>query len=59
MQQRQIDYTRSNEPEADRLGIQTLARSQYDPMAMADFFGTMQTRARANAAGARRCRPTT
>ena len=52
MQQRQIDYTRSNEHEADRLGIQTLARSQYDPMAMADFFGTMQARARANAAGA-------
>ena len=51
MQQRQIDYTRSNEHEADRLGIQTLARSSYDPVAMADFFGTMQTRARANAAG--------
>ncbi|MFP7723813.1 M48 family metalloprotease [Lysobacter sp. A3-1-A15] len=51
MQQRQIDYTRSNEHEADRLGIQTLARSQYDPVAMADFFGTLQTRSRANAAG--------
>ena len=38
MAQRQIDYTRSNESEADRIGIQTLARSGYDPEAMADFF---------------------
>lgn len=51
MQQRQIDYTRSNEQEADRLGIQTLARSDYDPVAMADFFSTMQTKSRTNAAG--------
>ena len=51
-QQRQINYTRSNEHEADRLGIQTLARSHYDTDAMADFFGTMLTRSRANAAGA-------
>ncbi|MCM2335796.1 MAG: M48 family metalloprotease [Pseudomonas sp.] len=50
MQQRQIDYTRSNESEADRVGIQTLARSQFDPMAMADFFNTMQARSRSNAA---------
>lgn len=51
MQQRQIDYTRSNESEADRLGIQTLARSQYDPTAMADFFAKMQAKSRSNAAG--------
>jgi len=50
MQQRQINYTRSNESEADRLGIQTLARSHYDPTAMADFFVLMQGRSRANAA---------
>ncbi|MDR7136322.1 putative Zn-dependent protease [Lysobacter niastensis] len=50
MQQRQINYTRSNESEADRLGIQTLARSHYDPTAMADFFILMQGRSRANAA---------
>ncbi len=50
MQQRQIDYTRSNESEADRLGIQTLARSSYDPMAMADFFALMQARSRSNGA---------
>lgn len=42
MQQRQINYTRSNEHEADRVGIQTLDRAGYDPMAMADFFGRMQ-----------------
>lgn len=42
MQQRQINYTRANEHEADRVGIQTLAKSGYDPMAMADFFGRMQ-----------------
>ncbi|RDZ27878.1 M48 family metalloprotease [Lysobacter silvisoli] len=51
IQQRQIDYTRSNESEADRLGIQTLARSQYDPDAMADFFAKMQARSRSNRAG--------
>jgi predicted Zn-dependent protease len=50
MQQRQIDYTRSNESEADRLGIQTLARSNYDPEAMADFFATLQARSRSNGA---------
>ncbi|HZX78815.1 M48 family metalloprotease [Lysobacter sp.] len=50
MQQRQINYTRSNESEADRLGIQTLARTGYDPEAMADFFATMQARSRSNGA---------
>ncbi|WP_460821590.1 M48 family metalloprotease [Lysobacter olei] len=49
-QQRQIDYTRSNEHEADRLGIQSLARTGYDPMAIADFFGKLQQRSRANGA---------
>ena len=38
MQQRQIDYTRSNESEADRVGIRTLSRAGYDVDAMADFF---------------------
>ncbi|MBB1061066.1 M48 family metalloprotease [Marilutibacter spongiae] len=50
MQQRQINYTRANESEADRLGIQTLSRSDYDPVAMADFFATMQAKSRTNAA---------
>ncbi len=49
-QQRQIDYTRSNESEADRVGIRTLARSRYDTDAMSGFFGTLQARSRTNAA---------
>ena len=40
--QRQINYTRGNEAEADRLGIRTLARSGYDPNAMAGIFERMQ-----------------
>lgn len=49
-QQRQIDYTRSNEAEADRVGIQALARAGFDPMGMADFFAKMHARSRTNAA---------
>lgn len=49
--QRQINYTRSNESEADRLGIQTLARSGYDPRAMAQMFETMQALSRVNRGG--------
>ena len=43
MVQRQIDYTRSNEAEADRIGIRTLARSGYAPTAMAGFFEQLQS----------------
>lgn len=39
--QQQINFTRSDEAEADRVGIQTLARAGFDPEAMADFFGRM------------------
>jgi beta-barrel assembly-enhancing protease len=42
LQQLQINHTRSNEHEADRIGIRTLAQAGYDPMAMASFFGRMQ-----------------
>jgi predicted Zn-dependent protease len=52
MQQRQIDYTRSNEHEADRLGIQTLSRAGYEPIAMADFFARMERQMRGNTGGA-------
>jgi predicted Zn-dependent protease len=48
LQQRQIDYTRDNESEADRVGIRTLARAGYDPEAMAVFFQTLQTVVRLN-----------
>jgi beta-barrel assembly-enhancing protease len=40
--QRQINFTRKDEIEADRVGIQTLANAGFDPEAMADFFGRMQ-----------------
>lgn len=40
--QRQINFTRKDEIEADRVGIQTLANAGYDPEAMAEFFGRMQ-----------------
>jgi predicted Zn-dependent protease len=49
--QRQIDYTRSNESEADRIGIQTLYRAGYNPDALADFFARMESVTRANAGG--------
>lgn len=39
--QMQIDYTRSNEQEADRIGIAMLARAGFDPNAAASFFSTM------------------
>ncbi|HST45901.1 MAG TPA: M48 family metalloprotease [Luteimonas sp.] len=53
MAQRQIDYTRSNESEADRLGIRTLARSGYEPDAMATMFERMQALSRTNQGGER------
>lgn len=39
---KRISYTRAHEHEADRVGIRDLARSGYDPHAMARFFGTLQ-----------------
>jgi len=51
--QRAIDYTRSNESEADRLGIRLLARAGYDPNAMAGFFERMESVMRANRGGDR------
>jgi predicted Zn-dependent protease len=49
--QRQINYTRANEAEADRVGIQTLYRSGYDVNGMADFFDRMARATRADAGG--------
>jgi predicted Zn-dependent protease len=40
--QMQINFTRADESEADRVGIQTLAKANFDPDAMAEFFGRMQ-----------------
>lgn len=36
--QSQINFTRSNEHEADRIGIQALADAGFDPQGMASFF---------------------
>lgn len=41
IQQRQINFTRKDETEADRVGIQTLARADFDPQYMASFFARM------------------
>lgn len=42
----QIDFTRENEEEADRVGMQTLAGSQYDPRSMPIFFERLQQSSR-------------
>ncbi len=55
--QRQIDYTRSNESEADRLGMRTLARSGYDTGGMARMFERMQAMSRTNQGGQRERMP--
>ena len=57
MAQRQIDYTRSNESEADRIGILTLDRAGYDPGAAAAMFQRMQAAFRSNRGGARERTP--
>ncbi len=40
--QAQLNFIRSNEEEADRIGIQILARTGLDPYGMPDFFGRLQ-----------------
>ena len=40
--QHQINYTRGDEEEADRVGIATLARAGFQPQGMVDFFAAMQ-----------------
>ena len=49
--QAQINFTRHNEVEADRVGIRTLATAGYDPQGMADFFSRMGQTSRANGEG--------
>jgi beta-barrel assembly-enhancing protease len=39
--QKQINFTRANEREADNIGMKTLSRSQFDPSAMGVFFQRM------------------
>lgn len=40
--QNQINFTRANEEEADRVGMQTLVRADFDPRGMPSFFETLQ-----------------
>ncbi|MEW5313513.1 MAG: hypothetical protein WDW38_005076 [Sanguina aurantia] len=49
--QKAINFTRHDEIEADRVGIQTLARAGFDPNAMADFFEHMEDAISADAGG--------
>ena len=49
--QKSINFTRKDEIEADRTGIQTLARAGFDPDAMAEFFQRMQDVMSAGAGG--------
>ncbi|NTV96843.1 MAG: M48 family metallopeptidase [Thiobacillus sp.] len=44
--QSQLDYTREHEKEADRVGLQTLADSGYDPAGMASFFERLLAKGR-------------
>lgn len=41
-----INFTRANEEEADRIGMQLLARSAYDPKGMVSFFERLQRSSR-------------
>ena len=40
--QYQINFTRDNEEEADRVGMQVLSKSEFDPRSMPEFFERMQ-----------------
>jgi len=48
----QLRFTRGFEREADNLGIRTLAKSDYDPTAMARFFGRLANATRLNESSA-------
>lgn len=49
--QQRINFTRSHEMEADRVGIKTLAEAGYNPRGMASFFQKMGERARLYGSG--------
>ncbi|HSH30913.1 MAG TPA: M48 family metalloprotease [Thiohalobacter sp.] len=44
--QQQINFTRGNEKEADRIGMQTLRDADFDPAGMPDFFDRLQQQSR-------------
>ena len=43
--QHQISFTRTNEQEADRVGMQLLAKAGFDPRGMSDFFAKLERQA--------------
>ncbi len=45
-QQMQLNFSRAHEHEADRIGMQLLAESEYDPQGMAGFFARLQEQSR-------------
>jgi len=49
--QSQLSFSRQHEQEADRVGIEMLARAGYDPRSMANFFETLQKANRFNLTG--------
>jgi beta-barrel assembly-enhancing protease len=44
--QAQINFTRGNEEEADRVGMQLLQRAEFDPLGMPKFFEKLQKNSR-------------
>lgn len=50
--QNQINFTRANEEEADRVGMQLLVRAGYDPQGMPAFFEKLQQLSRYAQSGA-------
>ena len=44
--QRQLDFTRENQKEADQMGISLLSDSGFDPYSMATFFETLEKNTR-------------
>jgi predicted Zn-dependent protease len=51
-QQMQLNFTRANEHEADRVGMQLLASSDFAPQGMAAFFSRLQEESRYSGEGA-------
>lgn len=50
-QQSSINFTRSNESEADRIGIAILDSAEFDPAAMAQSFSILERKNRLNTSG--------
>lgn len=44
--QREVNFTRAHELEADRIGIRTMARAKFDPEAVATFFLRLEQQSR-------------